>query len=354
MRRRPRLGCVVLAVVVLPAPPAGAQVADAATTSLRQDVTVAWRDGRAPGRDRESFAIPGIGSGEVVCRRDAAFIRMRPTDTAAETSMWSTLLQRKGGADVAAVHNARVYTFSTPTSQTARGTGPAAHEGLNQRRPLEDRGEGRAFGLISQRSARNVPAAGAVSPTSFTLQWRWTGFAGSARDARCRVTATFLTRLPAETPVRTVASGGLVRRPGPAVSALNLNWRGDADAAANLVSRPITLPYLGTLSATCPPGRGSRPALTLKADRADLGPAATVLTYEGEGPDAVTSTRYATDPGTGQLGPVPLPVNGMLRATITGSSRTVEVVASSIRKTNDPDGADNFCEIAVQAVSGAG
>lgn len=269
--------------------------------------------------------------------------------------MWSTLLQRKGGVDVAAVHNARVYTFSTPTSKVARGTGPAAHEGLNQRRPLEDRGEGRAFGLISQRSARNVPAAGAVSPTSFTLRWRWSGFAGSARDARCRVTATFITRLPEDAQVQTRAIGGLLRRPGPAVSALNLNWRGDADASANLVSRPITLPYLGTLSATCPAGRDARPALTLEAGTGgEGGPAATVVTYEGEGPDAATSSRVATDRATGRLGPVPLPVNGMVRATIAGSSRTVEVVASSIRKTNDPNGADNFCEIAVQAVSGAG
>lgn len=345
---------VVLAGLVSIVAPATARADDAAATSLRQDVTVSWRDGALTGRDRESFSIPEIGSGEIVCRRDAVFIRMRPTDTARETSMWSTLTQVKNGVPQVAVHNARVYTFSTPTSQVARGTGPAAHEGLNQRRPLEDVGRGSAFGLISQRTARNVPAGAAATPTSFTLRWAWSGFAGSARDARCRVTATFLTRLAPGASVTTRRIGGLLRLPGPAVSALNLAWRGDADAPAHAESSSITLPYLGALRATCPPGRDSRPALLLAADRPQDGPVLSAVTFQGEGPDAATSSRYATDRATGVLGPVALPVNGMVRATVSDGDRTARVVASSIRKTNDPDGADNFCEIAVQAISGAG
>lgn len=352
----PRAAAAVVLALAAPVPAAAAAGAQPAATSLRQQATVAWQDGRSAGRDRESFSLPGIGTGEIVCRRDAAFIRMRPADTGPETTMWSVLRQRKKGAEVAAVHNARVYTFSTPTSQVARGTGRAAHEGLNEQRPLEDRAEGSAFGLISQRSARNAPAGSLPrpSPTSFTLRWAWSGFAGSARDARCRVRATFTTRLPGGSRVLTRRRGGLLRLPGPAASALAVDWRGDADAPANLRSGGAAVPYLGTLRATCPPGRDGAPALVLEADRRDDGPLATVVAYEGEGADAATTSRYATDPGTGVLGPMPLPVNGLLRATIRDGRRAATVVASSLRKTNDPDGADNFCEVAAQVLSAAG
>ena len=332
--------------------PAAAQDSMPAATSLRQQVTVAWTSGRYRGRDRAGFTLPGVGAGEITCRPDTTWIRMLPYDRARETTMWSALFEHKTEGVFPAVHDARVYTFSTPTSTVASGTGRSTHEGFNQDKYVEDSSRGRAIGLITQRTAFTQPGAPTGTPTSYDLRWQWSGFRGVRSRARCRVTATFTTRLPEGRTVSTRRRAGVLRSPGPAVSHVQLDWHGDADAPAKLLTRPATVPWLGRMQALCEPGPAGRALLRVHADDPAAGPWADVTFYEGEGPDAAWRGQYHADPLTGDL-TIDLPENGMLTARLTDGTgaHAATLIASSLRKTNDPAGAENHCQISAQAVS---
>lgn len=321
-----------------------------ATTSLRQQVGVDWTGSKAGG-DRTRFNVPGIGTGEVICRRDSAMVRISPNDRTAETSMWTALVQPKGGAESVAVRNARVYRFSTPTSDVPSGTGPSTHEGLNQENRIEDAGAGRAFGLISQRSSRRAPAQSTAPQTSFTLRWHWTGFRGPKQNARCLVTARFTTALPADAKIRRRQAGLLRRSPGPATNGFGLDWHGDADSAGRTESPAIQLPFLGSLQARCPSGHGAQPSLVLTPDDRSAPPRVKVTTFEGEGFEVGNTSVWPVDPVTGLIGPIPLPGNGLVRVDVSRGKRQSNVIVSSVLKTNDPVPAENFCEIAAQAIS---
>lgn len=335
---------------------AGASTAVAAptpaTTSLQQHALVNWKNGNSAGKDTAIFSIPGIGYGEIVCRADDTHIRIYPDDRTRETSMWSIVGQEKNGAESWAVKNARIFTFATPTTPLiASGTGPNAQEGFNVENGVEDTATGQMQGLISQRSAFNQPGFPTAPSTAFVLEWKWKGLDGPVNKQRCKVDATFITKMPAGTMIKTKKAKRVTRSPGAATSETSVDWHGEADAALGKTEGvPAKLVSLGELGATCPTGRDSAAALTIKADD----PAAPLLVlvqqYQGEGPYANTYQQFFTDPATGLLR-VPLPTNGFLRLAVIGENQTGAVVTvSSWRQTNDEKPAENFCEIVAHAV----
>jgi hypothetical protein len=168
-----------------------AQVAQAGT--LTQIANIGWQGDHWRRNSIISFAIPSVGTGQIVCRPDQTWIIMYPANPAAENDMWSVLFQVKGGRVQTAVKDARVYEFSTPTSTVPHGTGPSAREGFNERWPIETSDEGHAIGLISSRGALNGPAGQGTTPTSFNLSWSWSGFHTS--EARCQIHAIFHTEI---------------------------------------------------------------------------------------------------------------------------------------------------------------
>jgi hypothetical protein len=349
--RRIALG---VAVIVLAMCGIGVRAAGAeSTSSLYQKLTVNWRNDHWQGHDTASFAIPGIGDGQVVCKPNTTWIRMMPADPSAENSMWLVKFETKNGVAQSAVKDVRVYKFSTPTSTVPHGTGPNANEGFNQRTPIEAAGHGSMVGLISKRGALNAPGGAGVAPTSFQLNWEWTGFGTSA--ARCTVNATFVTGIVG--PSRSMSRGetsALPRSLPPAFS-FNLNWHGQAEAPA-AAARPhsLTVPGIGTLAATCQTGIAGESYLTLTPP-AGVSPFASVVTYQGEGIHNSVHTDYYNDPISKLLGPIPLPVNGMLVATLlpswqASSAQAAQLIVSSLRKTNDPDPAKNYCQISAQVV----
>jgi hypothetical protein len=323
------------------------------TSSLYQKLTVSWRNDNWVGHSAASFAIPGIGAGQVVCKPNTTWIRMLPADPGAENSMWIVKFETKNGVAQTAVKDVRVYKFSTPTSTVPHGTGPTGFEGFNQFTPIEPASTGSMVGLISKRGALNAPGGAGVAPTSFQLNWEWTGFGTSA--ARCNVNATFVTRIVGRS--RSVShgrSGELPSTLSPAFS-FNLNWHGAKEApAAAARLHSLTVPGIGTLAATCQTGIAGESYLTL-TPAAGVSPFASVVTYQGEGVDNSVHTDYYNDPVSGLLGPIPLPVNGMLVATLlpawqASSAHAAQLIVSSLRKTNDPDPADNYCEISTQVL----
>jgi hypothetical protein len=343
---------VVIAMCALGVSVAGAE----SHSSLYQTLTVNWRNGHWLGNSRARFAIPGIGAGEVQCKPNTTWIRMLPADSGAENSMWNVKLQIKDGAAQTAVKDVRVYRFSTPTSTVPHGTGSTAYEGFNQRTPIESASAGTMVGLISKRGARNAPGGAGVAPTSFRLSWNWTGFGTAA--ARCNVNATFTTRIVGRS--RSVTDGRSTARPSSLspVYSFNLNWHGDAEVPA-AAGRPhsLAVPGIGVLAATCQPGIAGQSYLTL-TPAAGTSPFASVVSYQGEGIHNSVQTDYYTDPISRTLGPIPLPVNGMLvgilqPAWFASGDRTVQLVVSSLRKTNDPDPAANYCEVSAQIAGAA-
>jgi hypothetical protein len=349
--RRTALGAAVVGVAMCAI---GVHAAGARSTSaLYQTVNVGWQHDNWQGHARATFAIPGIGAGEVVCKPNTTWIRMLPADPSAENSMWNVKFQIKNGVATSAVKDVRVYKFSTPTSTVPHGTGPTAFEGFNQYTPIEAAGTGSIVGLISKRGARNAPGGAGVAPTSFQLSWNWTGFGTAA--ARCNVNATFITGILGRS--RSVTDNrtrGLPQSTRPLYS-FNLNWHGEAEAPA-AAARPhsLTVPRIGTIAATCQTGIAGESYLTL-TPAAGAFPFASVVAYQAEGIDNSVQTDYYTDPISGLLGPIPLPVNGMLIGTLlpawqASPDQAAQLVVSSLRKTNDPDAAENYCEISAQVV----
>jgi hypothetical protein len=332
----------------------GVHVAGAQSTgSLYQKVTVSWRNDNWLNHARATFAIPGIGAGEVICKPNTTWIRMLPADPVAENSMWDVKFQIKNGIATSAVKDARVYRYSTPTSTVPHGTGRTAYEGFNQYTPIEPASSGSVVGLISKRGARNALGGAGVAPTSFELSWKWTGFGTSA--ARCDVSAEFTTRIAGRSRSVSNRPHGRPARTLAPVYSFNLNWHGEAEApAAAARSHSLTIPKIGTLAVTCETGIAGPAYLTL-TPAAGTSPFASVVAYQGEGTHNSVQTDYYTDPSSGVLGPIPLPVNGMLVGTLmpawhASPSTAAKLVVSSLHKTNDSNPAENYCEISAQVV----
>jgi hypothetical protein len=326
------------------------------TGSLYQQLVISWKDNQPAGNDRASFQIPGVGTGDVTCAPNTTWIQMTPSDPAAENDFWVVLSQTKNGEFETAVRDARVYRYSTPTATVPHGTGDSAYIGLNTQTPVESSGSGSLVGLISRRNGLNTYAGPATEPTSVHLSWAWSGF-GTAQ-ATCHVSATFVTEIGGTS--RRVAEGDDVGLPaasaiGP-VSGFGVNWTGESNYPASLRwPSSLAVPAAGTLSGTCQVGAGGIDELTL-TPTSGLDPYAEITTFQGEGQENAVTDDYYTDPSSGTVGPIPLPVNGFIEGTLlpawnaTGTQQT-QLLISSYRKTNDPDAADNYCEVAVQAIS---
>jgi hypothetical protein len=296
-----------------------------------------------------------------------------------EGTMWSDVRQVKNGVLEDAVKNARVYTFSTPTSTTPSGTGASAFEGFNKDTPVENSGFGEAYGIISARKALNQPAGESPPPTAFYLTWKWSGF-HSPRKARCDVKAVLTTQvggqgqsnLPEqELTVLQQASTQLLQQPSEqlstglkisskgvtdavAASSLNLDWSGEEDipAALGYGDNTMTVPGVGVITATCPAGIDSEASLTINTTGGAT-PVVDVITYQGQGTEASEEIPYFTNPYSETVGPIPLPVNGIVRFSVSGELEGPTIasgIVSSLRKTNDPNPAEDYCQIAGQAL----
>lgn len=325
--------------------------ADVRTGSLYQRLDLRWSGDHWRRAGTVSFQIPGIGTGDVTCRPNTTWIQFVPSDPVAENDMWTVKREDKNGLWQTAVKNARVYRFSTPTSTVPHGTGVSAYEGFNQQKPIETSDSGSLFGLISKRGPLNGPGGAGVAPTSVHLTWSWSGFGTSS--AACHVTAQFITQISG--PSRTIlegSGGSRAGRPGP-VESFNINWHGVADyAAATQRPNSVEIPGAGVLSGSCEPSGEAN--LTLTPD-AGTTPFARVTTYQGEGIDNASTQDYYTDPVSGDVGPIPLPVNGEVAMSVwpawnSGGAPTATAIVSALRVTNDPDPADDFCEVSVQVV----
>ena len=331
-------------------------VASASAGSLYQQLVINWSGDHFQGHDRASFQIPGIGNGDVMCAPNTTWIQMLPSNRAAENDFWVVLSQTKNGAFQTAVRDARVYRYSNPKATSPHGTGNSAYIGFNTQTPVESSGSGSLVGLISRRNGLNTYAGPGASPTSVHLSWSWSGFGSGA--ASCHISATFITEIGGDS--RRVAEGVHVGLPDAAaigpVGSFGVNWTGESDYAPSLRwPSSLTVPQDGTLSGTCQVGVGGLDELTLTPP-AGAYPYAQMTTYQGEGVENSEVDDYYTDPNSGRLGPIPLPVNGFIEGTILpawnapGTQQT-DLLISSYRKVNDRDATDNYCEVAVQAIS---
>lgn len=356
---------------------APAEAGQSDTSMLRQRATIAWYGKDYQRHDSASVEIPGIGTARIVCRRDRTMLTIQPRDRSRETQMWSAVHHTKTDAygqpyDSVAVKNARVYRYANADDDGLGGTARTANEGFNQlNHRIEDSSRGFIRGVISQRAGRNKNATGGTVPpaTAFTVRWDWSGYRGSAKTSRCNVTGVFETRIgtaarDARRAVKqadssTVRLGGKKVRVGVTAktyrgrsASLALNWHGDADAARQ-TSASRTIPGVGTLQLTCPTGTDSEAQLLVRPARTAARLQTETITGEGDVIDHIEPEYHSYDAATGLLAPVALPLNGIVRGTLTVGSRRVDVIVSSYRVTNNaPQPQLNLCEIAVAVTPG--
>jgi hypothetical protein len=313
---------------------AGSATGAEATAQQRQvqtskRIVVKWQGYQRRPTYQKAADVPGIGQVELICRPNNTMLRIRANDRSAETQLWMAKLETKNGTDRVAVKNVRVYTYATAADDGTGGTGPQAHEGLNQKTPIEDYAKGSAYGVISQRPGRNQAGGGPTTlpVTSFKLTWYWERFAYPGSQY-CKVTLALRTDTDQQ---------------------LGLSWHGDDEAAGHQTST-TTIPGFGQAELRCETGRTGEQTVALRPEDPD-----SFMDYEyvqGEGrvddPDHVTHySDLDYDPETGLLGPVDLPRNGMMRIwwSVDGVKRTW--VLSSYTVTNNAAKPYlNLCEVA--------
>ena len=274
-----------------------------------QHVTVDWSGDAWQGREVGGFVVPGMGYGEVVCRPDAQWIRFFSSETGHEIAMMNWTKR-----DWVQWHeDALREAVLTPN------TGTQFNEGFNKWYPYSEKQSTGTFeGIISDRGPFGSPGgASLANPTTLSLAWSW-DFTQTGQY-RCSVNASFATEAPG-------ASRPLAR-------SVNLNWRGDPNAAGRDGTTTI-VEGLGRVDVTCQPGSDGVRWVTI------TGPDGATITKREGSDETVTTTT---------VGPVamPLPTNGMLKFDF-GSGRTL--LLSSRWKADDPDPSQNFCFIAGQAI----
>ncbi|MGZ4497177.1 MAG: hypothetical protein ACXVWZ_06825 [Nocardioides sp.] len=300
-------------------------------STLTRTITVSWQ-GDGTRRYTRAAPVPGIGTVTLVCKPNNTIVRLTADSRRPETQMWMAKYEVKSSTNVVAVKNARIYTYANANDDGTGGTGPAAHEGLNQQSPVENYAKGYAHGIISQRPGRNRPAGAADLPpaTSFELTWYWNGFHQPAAYQSCKVSMTLVTHLD---------------------QGLGIAWHGDADAAGHDL-RTASIPDLGDLALRCETTRQGEQTVTLTPATPD--PDASVyveeITGEGAVDDHVDAYTLDVDPLTGVVGPVDLPRNGMLRLYYTVDGVQWPYIVSSYQVTNNQTHPElNLCEVAVAA-----
>ena len=169
---------LVLATIGVAPTYAGGPAAPRAVQQSKK-ITVQWQGWQKKPKYVKTADVPGVGQVDLVCRPNSTMIRMHAADRRAENQMWLAKFETKDGTDRVAVKNVRVYTYATAADDGKGGTGSQAHEGLNQKTPIEDFEKGTAYGVISKRPGRNQPGGGVlgVPATAFRLTWYWERFA---------------------------------------------------------------------------------------------------------------------------------------------------------------------------------
>jgi hypothetical protein len=272
-------------------------------------VVVDWSGGAYDGRSTAGFDVPGIGYGEIVCRPDAQWIRVFPNNARDEVSMMNwTYRDWKQGSEK-----------SLREALHTRGTGLDFREGLNKFAPAEKQVTGEFDGIISDRGTIGAPGRdGAAPPTTLRLTWVW-DFRKTGNES-CHVEADF--------------SSQTVGTQTPLARSASIVWRGDRNAAGR-DSAGVDIPNVGHLGLSCQAGADGSRLLTLDSP---LG--GSVTTREGSDDNL---TAWASGPITAGL-----PNNGQISIILADGTT---LLVSTRWKVNDPDGSQNFCAIAAQAVA---
>ena len=310
---------------------AGSTARVAAKKTVQQDkrIVVSWKGEKKRRVYQKSANVPGIGVVELICRPNSTQVRMRPNSRAPETQMWMAKFEQKNGRKVAAVKTVRVYTYATAADNGRGGTGVRAGEGLNQKGSIEDFQNGNAYGVISQRPARNRDGLGSPTTpiTSFTLNWWWERFDHPGHQY-CRMDLTLHTDTTRQ---------------------FGLNWHG-ADEAAKRDTTTTRIPGLGEAVVTCEPGQRDNQTVAFRPTGNDPKAYLDYWYIQGEGPTENVVDRnddLGVDAETGLLGPVDLPRNGMMRLWVSVNGVKRGYVLSSYYVVNDErDPAVKVCEVA--------
>jgi len=297
------------------------------TVQESRRIVVSWQGYQQHPRYQKTADVPGIGRVDLVCRPNMTMIRMHANDRSAETQMWLAKFETKDGTDRVAVKNVRIFTYATAADDGKGGTGSQAHEGLNQKTPIEDYEKGSAYGVISQRPGRNHQGGGALTTpaTAFKLTWYWERFAYPGSQY-CKMTLALRTDTDQQ---------------------FGLSWHGSDEAATEETSS-TPIPGFGEAQVRCETGRYGDQTVALKTDDPQ-----SYMDYEyvrGEGLVGNHTDHYSDlrwDPVTGLLGPVDLPTNGMMRIWWSVGGVKKEWVLSSYMVTNnDAKPYLNVCEVA--------
>jgi hypothetical protein len=323
---------VLAAAGVAPTYADGPVVAKKKAVQQSSKVVVKWQGFQKRPRYVNAADVPGIGQVELVCRPNATMVRIRANDRRAETQMWLAKFETKDGTDRVAVKNVRVFTYATAADDGHGGTGQQAHEGLNQKTPIEDFEKGWAYGVISQRPGRQGDGGGtmALPATAFKLTWYWERFAYPGSQY-CKM------RLD----LRTDTS-----------QQFGLSWHGDAETGSASTSTAV-LPGVGEVSLRCETGRYGEQSVSLRPENPD-GARMDWEVVRGEGLASERIDRYSlgVDPVTGLLGPADLPTNGMMRIWWTVNGVKHAWVLSSYMVTNNESRPWlNVCEVAAARLS---
>lgn len=328
-----RLGALVaslaLVLATLGVAPTYAGGGVAAKRSVQQEkrIVVKWQGYQKKPKYQKTADVPGIGQVDLVCRPNTTMIRLHANDRRAETQMWMAKFETKDGTDRVAVKNVRIFTYATAADDGRGGTSSQAHEGLNQKSPIEDFEKGSAYGVISQRPGRNQPGGGtlALPATAFKLTWYWERFAYPGSQY-CKMTLALRTDTDQQ---------------------FGLSWHGDDEAASHSTST-TQLPGFGEVQLRCETGRDGEQTVALRTDDPE-----SYMDYEyvrGEGQVSDHVDHYSDlswDPVTGLLGPVDLPTNGMMRIWWSvGGEKRLWVLSSYMVVNNTAKPFLNVCEVA--------
>jgi hypothetical protein len=333
-----RLGALVASLALLLATAgvaptyAGGPVVAERSVQQQKRIVVKWQGFQKRPTYQKTADVPGIGQVDLVCRPNSTMIRMHTNNRRAETQLWMAKFETKDGSDRVAVKNVRIFTYATAADDGRGGTGSQAHEGLNQKSPIEDFEKGSAYGVISQRPGRNQPGGGtlALPATAFRLTWYWERFAYPGSQY-CKMTLALRTNSDQQ---------------------FGLSWHGDDEAATQATST-TALPGFGEAQLRCETGRYGEQTVALRTDDPASYMDYELIRGEGEVTDRVDHySDLAWDPVTGLLGPVDLPTNGMMRIwwSVNGVKK-LWVLSSYMVVNNDAKPWLNVCEVAAARLS---